>query len=77
MIMPSKSIYKSPDKISDGLFLSGFFEARHKDILKEQGITHILVAGKGLCIVHPDVSITKDRILNIRSLKFMMIVTSL
>jgi nicotinamidase-related amidase len=40
-----RSINKHPDKICDKLYLSGFYEARQKDILKELGITHILVCG--------------------------------
>ena len=52
---PSNSIRQEPNKIIDGLYLSGFFEARKKELLKVLGITHILVAGNNLSKVHPEV----------------------
>lgn len=48
-------INKNPDKIIDGLFLSGFYEARQKDILKNLGITHILITADCLSKYYPDV----------------------
>ena len=51
----TNSIKNQPSKVSEGLYLSGFFEARYKEVLKQLGITHILVAGQSLQIVFPDV----------------------
>ena len=46
---------QGPDNISEGLYLSGFYEARQKDILKNLGITHILIAADNLSKNFPEV----------------------
>jgi hypothetical protein len=51
-----KSIRQEPSKIMEGLYLSGFYEARQKEVLESLGITHILVAGNNLSKVYPEVS---------------------
>ena len=50
-----KSNRQGPNKIIEGLYLSGFYEARQKDILNKLGITHILVAGNNLSKEYPEV----------------------
>ena len=46
---------EEPDKIMDKLYLSSISEARQKEVLKELGITHILVTASSLTLYFPSV----------------------
>jgi len=49
---------KKPDLIEEKLYLSGFRESQNLSVLKELGITHILICAKNLKVHFPKVKNT-------------------